>query len=73
MSFPLRFSRTFPFMPACDEDDDEHDDNQEQEGGEDVTQWHQNLVSLVGDYDGDDFRRFGLGGIWVEQRGGGEL
>lgn len=69
VGFPLGFSRTFSFVPACDEDDDEHDDDQEQDGGEDVAQWQQNLVSLVGEDDGDDFGRFGLGGVWVEQRG----
>lgn len=43
-------------MSACDEHDDEHDEDQEQEGGEDVAQRQENLVSLVGQNNGDDLR-----------------
>lgn len=68
MTFPLRFSRTFPLMPARGEDNDKHDDDQEQEGGEDVAQRQQNLVSLVGQDDSDDFGRFSPGGVWVDER-----
>lgn len=68
MTFPLRFSRTFPLMPARGQDNDKHDDDQEQEGGEDVAQRQQNLVSLVGQDDGDDFGRFSPGGVWVDER-----
>lgn len=50
-------------MPASDEDNDENNDDQEQEGGEDVAQRQQNLVSLVRQDDGDDFGRFGPGGV----------
>lgn len=52
-------------MPACNEDDDERDDHQEQEGGEDVAQRQQHLVSLVGQDNGDDFGRLSPGGVWV--------
>lgn len=51
-----RFSHTFPLVSACDEHDDEHNEDQEQEGSEDVAQRQENLVSLVGQNNGDDLR-----------------
>lgn len=59
---------TFDSTPACDEDDDEDDECQEQEGREDVAQWHQEVVPVVRQNHIDDSRWFSLRGVWVTQR-----
>lgn len=48
--------QTFSFSSACDEDDDEDNENQEQEGGENVDQWQEKMVSLVWQDNIDDSR-----------------
>lgn len=48
--------QTFDFTSACDEDDDEDNEHQKQEGGEDVAQWQEKVMSLVGQNHIDDRR-----------------
>ena len=48
--------QTFGSAPSRDEDDDEDNECQEQEGGEDVAQRQEKVVSLVGQDDSDDSR-----------------
>lgn len=48
--------QTFAFTSACDEDDDEDNEHQKQEGGEDVAQWQEKVMSLVGQNHIDDRR-----------------
>lgn len=43
-------------MSACDEDDNEDDEGQEQEGGEDVAQRQEKVVSLIWQNNVDDSR-----------------